>query len=126
MKIKTQETINSGIAAAGPAIEKARAAAVPYYVSAVEKGTPIWEKTCKSYNLYFIWVVHEYIYIYLLGEVTQTAFTKTVEYAETMKPAAEKAIENIKPVAEKVYNIINSNYILLESIISISMYLLNR
>jgi hypothetical protein len=64
MKIKTQETINSGIAAAGPAIEKARAAAVPYYVSAVEKGTPIWEKTCMSYSQNYLFI-HKYVVLFI-------------------------------------------------------------
>eukprot|EP01041_Mallomonas_annulata_P006517 gene6517-13172_t len=79
-KARTVETVDKGIAAAGPALERARTASIPYYEKAVEAGTPVWEKTV---------------------EVSQSAYTKSIEVAETMKPAAEKVIENIRPSADK-------------------------
>jgi len=95
LKQKTYETAAGYYAAAGPTLERARAASIPIYDKAVEVADPVWKKTCEvtTNTVQNVRPAAEKAY-----EVTTVTVQKCVE---TVQPAAEKVYENIVPVVEK-------------------------
>jgi hypothetical protein len=84
LKQKTYETAAGYYAAAGPTLERARAASIPIYDKAVEVTTNTVQNVRPAAEKAY--------------EVTTVTVQKCVE---TVQPAAEKVYENIVPVVEK-------------------------